>query len=62
MDIFRAIQPVVSSYVSTYTQIIQQDRQDGSTHNNDASDIPIQQTDILDLESNEIGNFPDTIS
>ena len=31
---------VVSSYVSTYTQIIQQD---GSTHNNDASsDIPIQ--------------------
>jgi len=62
MDIFRAIQPVVSSYVSTYTQIIQQDRQDGSSHNNDASDIPIQQTDILDLESNEIGNFPDTIS
>ena len=57
MDIFRAIQPVVSSYVSTYTQIIQQDRQDGSTHNNDASDIPIQQTDILDLESNEIGNY-----
>ena len=46
MDIFRAIQPVVSSYVSTYTQIIQQDRQDGSTHHNDASDIPIQQTDI----------------
>ena len=46
MDIFRAIQPVVSSYVSTYTQIIQQD---GSTHNNDASDIPIQQTDILDF-------------
>jgi len=49
MDIFRAIQPVVSSYVSTYNQIIQQDRQDGSTHNNDASDIPIQQTDILDF-------------
>ena len=43
MDIFRAIQHVVFSYVSTYTQIIQQDRQDGSTHNNDASsDIPIQ--------------------